>query len=402
MANEVADRLPATSSTRLRRTALQVGKPVAFVGIGTLVLAAVLLGLGYPVAHALGAAIQQVLGDSNRIAATLAFATPLAVASAGTAIAFRAGMYNLGGEGQIIAGAMAAAVAGLVLPAPLASPGIHVLLVLAAGVAAGAAIAAGLGLLRARLGVDELLSTLLSNYILLLLTAYIATEPLRDPERWTGTTSNIASTARLPTLLPGTDLTAALLVAAFVIVGLWWVVERSRLGYDLRMAGQAPRFAQAVGIQASGRQVLAMAISGGVCGLAGAILVAATQHRFWTGIGLGIGWNAVLMTLLARFRPLPASLWGVLFASLIVGSRGMEQAVGVPAEITRVLVSIAILVISARIGLALVGERISAHLQHRHAPQDITTVDPTDLAPSSETNTSPATSERSGRTEPWS
>lgn len=321
-----------------------------YIVIAGLVMASVLIQMqGYQPLPTIWAGVQYAVGDPISVARTLVWGVPLYVAGLGVALAFRAGMFNLGAEGQIYAGAMAAAITGAYLGPMFA--GAHLLLVIIAAAVAGGLIAAGLGWLRAAWGVDEVLSTLLSNYIVVLFCAYLATGPLKDPTRQSGTTKEVHDSAMFPELLPRTGLTGAVFVVVALAVLVWWLSERSVAGYRWRMTGESPNFAQAVGISVFGSRVLSMVISGALCGIAGALLVSSSQGRFWTEIGSGIGWDAVLVALIGRARIIATMGWVTIYCLMRGMARGIEQVSTVPAELSLILIGGIIIAASARLGL---------------------------------------------------
>lgn len=331
---------------------------MAVVGLG--LTAVIIYSRGYAPIPTIGAGLEYALGDSTRIARTIAWGIPLYVAALGVAIAFRSGMFNIGAEGQIYAGAMAAAIVGAHTGA-MFSPAHLAITTLVAG-AIGAVIAGGLGWLRAAWGVDEVLSTLLSNYLVMLGCTYLAMGPLRDTSRQSGTTHEIAETARFPELISGTGLTAALFVVVAIALAAWWISEQSTLGYRWRMTGESAPFASSVGINIKSARIGAMAVSGAMCGIAGSFLVTASQGRFWTEIGTGIGWDAVLMALVARARPVLAVVWVTIYCVMRSSARGIEQVSEVPAELSLILVSAIIIAAAARAQvfarLAVLGRRL--------------------------------------------
>jgi len=329
-----------------------------FAAVVAVLLALLLIRLqGFAPLPTVLAGLRYALGDPSRIAATFAWGLPLLVAALGVAQGFRGGMFNIGAEGQVYSGALAAAVVGAYL-GPLLS-GLHLLLCLLAASVAGGAIAGGLGWLRAHWGVDEVLSSLLSNYLLILLCTYLANGPLRDPTRQSGSTRNVADTAMFPVILPHTELTAALFLVLALAGFCWWLAERSVAGYRWRMTGASPGFAAAVGIDVAGARISAMAVSGALCGVGGALLVMTSQGRFWTGIGTGIGWDAVLLALVGRARPVGVLAWAAGYCVLRASARGVEQATGIPAELSSVLIAVIIIAAAARNGLlAVLADRL--------------------------------------------
>lgn len=333
----------------------------AFIAAIALVAATLLIQLqGYAAIPTLGAGLDYALGSPTAIARTVAWGLPLCVTALGVSIANRSGMFNIGAEGQVYAGAMAAAIAGAFI-GPMFT-GLHLLLCTFAGAIAGGLIAAGLGWLRARWNVDEVLSTLLSNYIIVLFCAYLATGPLRDPTRQSGTTPRVFETAMFAEIIPKTGLTSAVFLVIIIAIGCWWLSDRSVSGYRWRMTGQSPGFAEAAGINVARSRIMSMFVSGALAGVGGSLLVTASQGRFWTEIGSGIGWDAVLIALIAKARPIPTVIWVGVYCVMRATSRGIEQVSTVPSELSLVLISIIIIAAAARSGLFA---RISRLLQRR-------------------------------------
>lgn len=320
---------------------------ILLVGVGVTLLLIQLQG--YSPFPTLVAGLQYAVGGDTSIARTIAWGLPLFVVALGVSIAFRSGMFNIGAEGQVYAGAMAAALTGAYL-GPLFT-GLHIALCTIAAGIAGGAIAGGLGWLRATWNVDEVLSTLLSNYIIILFCAYLATGPLRDPARQSGTTQQVHDTAMFSEVFPKTGLTWAVLPVIGIALGIWWLSEKSTIGYRWRMTGESPGFAAAVGIDVQRSRIRAMVLSGALAGVGGSLLVTTSQGRFWTEIGSGIGWDAVLIALIARSRPISTVIWVAIYCVMRATARGIEQVSSVPSELSLVLISTIIIVASARAGL---------------------------------------------------
>lgn len=347
-------------SSRVRSSMLAAAFTLGF----GLVLTMLMIQLqGYQPIPTFFEGLKYALSDPVRIGRTLAWGLPLAVAAVGVAIAFRAGMFNIGAEGQIYAGALAAAVVGVYL-GPFAT-GIHLALVVLAAAVTGGLIAAGLGWLRAAWGVDEVLSTLLSNYIIILFCAYLVTNPLRDPTRQSGTTPPVSDTAMFAEIMPKTGLTSAVFVVILLCLLAWWLSEKSTLGYRWRMTGESPAFAASVGINVKSARIQSMFASGALAGIAGALLVAASQGRYWTEIGSGIGWDAVLIALIGRARILPTLAWVLTYTILRSAARGVEQVSTVPAELSLILIASVIVVAAARPGVFTQLDQ----LRHRYFPK---------------------------------
>ncbi|MDR2998412.1 MAG: ABC transporter permease, partial [Microbacterium sp.] len=236
---------------------------------------------------------------------TLKFATPLIAAGLGVGLAFRAGLFNIGGQGQML---MAAAAAGYVatawdLPFPL-----HMLVALVAGVVAGALWAGIAGLLKARTGAHEVIVTIMLNHIAVYLLAWmLATQGvLQAPGSKNPKTAPMADTAVLPQLLgPMYKLHLGFLLALVAVAVTWWLLERSSLGFRFRAVGENPAAARTAGISVGRMYFLVMLIAGGLVGLAGVSQVLGTEPKgFGGGIDAGIGFDAITVALLGRSRPL--------------------------------------------------------------------------------------------------
>ena len=339
-------RRPATK--RLFSTTGQAKRfaEAALAPITGILLALVLIQLsGFQAWPTLIDGLRYATGSTESLAQTLAWGLPLYLATVGITVAFRAGMFTLGAEGQIYIGALVAAVVGA--QTGLFTAGIHKAVVLAAAAAAGAAISAGLAWLKSKWGVDEVLSSLLSNYIIVLFCLFVASGPFNDPAADApGATPAILGSAQFGTLVDRTQMTTALFVVIALCLVTWWTVEKSAVGYRWRMVGQAPGFARSVGMNVGRARLYSMVISGALCGVAGAVLVTSSQGRFTAEIAIGMGWIAIMLALIARNRPALAVLWVTVYAVMRSASRRVEQVAEVPAELALVLVC-AILITAA-------------------------------------------------------
>jgi len=316
---------------------------------GLLLTLALIQAQGFKPIPTVWEGIQYSLGDPTSIARTLAWGLPLCVAAIGVALAFRSGMFNIGAEGQIYAGAMAAAIVGAYI-GPMFT-GLHLALCIIAAALIGGLIAGVLGWMRAVWGVDEVLSTLLSNYIIVLFCAYLATSPLRDPDRQSGTTKAVFDSAMFAEIMPKTGLRSAIFLVVVLCLAVWWLSEKSTLGYRWRMTGESASFAASVGINVKRAQIQSMVFSGALAGIAGALLVTASQGRYWTAIGSGVGWDAVLIALIGRARILPTIGWVLVYTIMRSGARGVEQVSEVPAELSLILIACIIIIAAARAGV---------------------------------------------------
>jgi general nucleoside transport system permease protein len=282
---------------------------------------------------------------SALFSATLVRAVPLALLGVGLSIAFRAGMFNIGGEGQLILGGIGAALVGLHLGSagPVALP-----VALGAAMLGGAAWAAIAGILRAWFGVLEVISTIMLNFVAMNLVSYLVRGPLQEPSRIYPQTELIAEAARLPRLLADTRLHAGVLLVLLASVGGWWFLTRTAAGFRVRTAGASPDAARAAGrVNVARTSILAMTASGALAGLAGGVEVTGVTYALYEHLSPGYGFAAIAVAILARLNPLAVVPSAILFAALESGALGMQRDAGIPSTVAAVLEAVAILVIVA-------------------------------------------------------
>lgn len=322
--------------------------PVFAVAVALAIGALLLLALQKSPLVAYSAMLGGAFGSVSGITQTLAKATPLLLIALGVMIAFRAGMINIGGEGQLIVGALAATAFSLSLPS---WPGIVLLpLTALAGALAGSAWGFVPGILKARLGVNEILTTVMMNAIAVQLMNFLLRGPMLDPKQIAAGT-NIPQSAALPQqvwivrLVPRTLFHAgfilALVLAVVVLVLLW----RSVLGYRIRAVGLSPSAAHYAGIPVARVGVLAMMLSGALCGLAGAVEVMGVHHRVVEGITGGYGFSGIVVALFGKLYPLGAIPSAILFGGLLVGADQMQRTVQVPSALITVLNGLIVLLV---------------------------------------------------------
>lgn len=322
-------------------------------------------GLFSAVADSIGGAysalFQGAVYNSNRegwqnqikpLTETLTFATPLIAAGLGVAVAFRVGMFNIGGRGQILA---AAAVGGW-LSWTLTLPTFVHMLVCVVGAVAGGAVWGGVaGLLKARTGAHEVIVTIMLNYVALYLISYLLRTPgaLQAPGSSNPKSPAARDTAVLPTLsdLLGTGafrLHLGFVFALLATVAVGYLLNRSSLGFRFRAVGENPHAARVAGINVDLVYVAAMVISGGLVGLAGSSQVLGTTTTgFSSGIDAGIGFDAITVALLGKSRPWGVFVSGILFGGLKAGGYTMQASQEVPIDIVLVVQSIVVLLIAA-------------------------------------------------------
>ncbi len=327
----------------------------------------VVIAGGYDLGHAAAALWNGSVGDSySFFTGTLMRATPLIIVGLSVSVAFRAGVLNIGADGQLLAGASGAVAVGL--SAASWSPWIAVPAVLAAGMLAGAAWAAIAAILKHRFGVLEVISTLMLNFVALYTVSYLVHGPLEEPTRVFPQTSSIALSARLPVLLASQRLHLGFLLAIALAVAIWWVLRSTATGFRVRAVGASPSAAASAGRVNVGRVVFgAFLASGAIAGLGGAVQVAGVTYAMYEG-SAGYGYTAIAVALLARLNPIGVIVAGVFFGALEAGGASMQRDAGVPAGFVAVIEALAILgVLAVDRARALALERSERALEGRSA-----------------------------------
>ena len=270
---------------------------------------------------------------------------PLLLTGLAVAIAFRAGIWNIGAEGQLLVGAVMVAWLGSHLggwPAWLATP-----LVLAAAALGGAAWAGIAGVLRTARGVDEVISTIMLNFVALGLIGWLVHGPLMEAAGAYPQTDPVAATARLPRLFAGYRLHAGLLLALLAAAAGWLLLFRTVLGFEMRAAGLNLVATRLAGLRTTGALLRALAISGALAGLAGGVEVSAITFRLYDNFSPGYGFTAIAVALLGRLHPLGVVLAAVLFGALDVGSTAMQRVAGVSSVLVYAVQAIVIFTLLA-------------------------------------------------------
>jgi simple sugar transport system permease protein len=323
-------------------SAAMVLAPLGAVAFTLLISALLVLWAGAPVGQTYGLLLQGGFGSVFAISETLTRAIPLMLTGLAAAVAFKARLFNIGAEGQLYVGALAAvAVGGLHggtgfdLPPAL----LFVLMMLAAALA-GALLLLGPALMKAKLGVDEVVTTLLLNFIVLLLVSLMLDGPMKDPTAmgWPQSVALLGD-LELSKLIAQTRVHTGLLWAITLAVGLWALMRYTVLGFDIRAVGANARAAAFAGVPVTRTVVLVALLSGGLAGLAGAIEVAGRTSYLTLDMSPGYGYSGIVIAMLAGLHPLGVVLGSVFVAGILVGADSMSRIVGVPTYIADVIVA---------------------------------------------------------------
>ena len=290
------------------------------------------------------------VGSLHAISETLTAAIPLVLAGLGIGLAFRAGLFNIGAEGQMVVGGLAAAIASFSVTG--LSIWLHLPLVLLVGLAIGAVYAAIAGLLKAATGAHEVISTIMLNLISIRLLDYMLRQPFIQKEgRFDPVSKAVLESAELPRILEFLDgnlrLHAGLFIMLAAVAVIYWLLFRSKLGFAFRISGENPGAARYAGIRAGLTIVMAMAIAGALAGLAGATQVSGVLGRATPGFTAGIGFDAIAVALLGRSHPIGILLAGLLFGALEAGGRQMQVDAGVSIDMIGIMQALIIIFVAA-------------------------------------------------------
>ena len=333
---------------RLAPVTVPIYAVLTAVVLGSLVM--LLAGVNPVTAYA--ALFEGAFGSGEFIARSLARSTPYIVAALAVAFGFKAGLFNIGAEGQLLVGALTAAwvgtwgaVAGL--PVVLA-----VLAVLLAGIAGGLVWGGIPGVLKARTGAHEVIVTIMLNAIALRLVDWVVTS--RSPQMLLDTTASvphsipIAEAARMPRLVPGTALHVGFLIALVLCAVVWFVLQRTTFGFEIRTVGVSATAARYAGMSVNRTVILVMSVCGALAGIAGAGEVSGGESGYLTPGGfLGIGFDSIAIALLARANPFAVIPAAILWGSLLAGAPTMQVRADVSLDIVRVVQALIILFVAA-------------------------------------------------------
>ena len=334
--------------------------PLGAMVVALLIGAVMLLFLRAHPLQAYAALIGGALGDVSGLTQSAVKATPLLLVGLGIVIAFRASVINIGGEGQIIAGALLGtwfALAFRTWPGWLLIPA-----TLLAGFFAGMLWGFIPGILKARLNVNEILSTVMMNAIALQLMNYLLRGPMIDPAgikagTYLAQSERLPEQVWLPRLVPQTLLHGGAILAIVLAVVVYVFLWRTTIGYRIRAVGLSPDAARYAGIRVPLYQALSLTLAGGFAGLAGVVEVIGVQHRLLQGITSGYGFSGIVAALFGGLHPIGAIPASYLFGALLVGADKMQRAVQVPSALVDTLLGLIVLFV---VGSQLLSRRQAA------------------------------------------
>ena len=326
--------------------------PIYAVLTAIVVGSIVILAAGSNPIEAYAALFRGAFGSPAALAKTLARATPFIIAALAVAFGFKAGLFNIGAEGQLLVGALGAAWVGTWDSVAAMPPVLAVLAVLVAGVLGGLFWGGIPGVLKARTGAHEVIVTIMLNAIAVRLAEWLINSRspriLLDVKASVPHTEAIAGAARLPKIVAGTPLHWGLLVAVLLCVLVWFVLQRTTFGFEIRTVGANPNAAMYAGMSVTRTIVLVLAICGALAGVAGAGEVAGGTTGYLTaGAFRNIGFDSIAIALLARANPFACIPAAILWGALLVGAGTMQLQAGVSQDLVFVVQALVILFVAA-------------------------------------------------------
>lgn len=348
------------------------------VGLALAAGAIIMWAAGYNPVEAYGALLQGATGcdtigefftelfTKRQFGNTMEYTMVLVLTGLACALGARAGIFNVGGEGQLYLGAIVSAYIGVLLSgcsAWLAIPAAAL-----GAMAVGGAYAWIPGVLKVKLKVNEVITTIMLNSIAIYFCAYLSTGPWKTSQgnRVSGTDTLDAS-FQFTRLIKGSSLSTAIFAAAVIALLVWYVMSKTATGYSLKMTGQNRRFAFFSGLKVDTLTIGAMTISGAMCGLVGMFEVYGLKGNYQDGISNEFYFDGLLVAMIMRYNPVGIIFMSILFAVLRIGASGMELNAGVPGELYRIIQSVIIFFMAAQSGISAAVKAKRAEKKARQA-----------------------------------
>lgn len=317
------------------------------IAVVTLLLSALLiLACGANPMEAFGLFFKGVFGNKASFAEIFVKACPLMLTGLGCAVAFRTGFFNIGAEGQFYVGAIAATMVALGLPQ--VPGGVRLVLCFVAAFVGGGIWAFLAAFLKTKWNISEIIVTIMLNYIVIYFLGYAVRGFLMDPSGNVPQSAKIEASVQLPNLIASTRFHVGILIALVLVAVVWFVLEKTTLGFEFKAVGLNRRGAGCNGIPVVRSMVLSAVLSGGLSAVAGAIEVLAIQKKLLEGISGNCGYTAVLIALVAFNRPVGVVIASVVYAAMQVGAGSMQRQLGVPSAIVNIIIGVVVVLILGR------------------------------------------------------
>ena len=315
------------------------------------VIGAVILAIaGFSPGKAYLAMLNGAFSSARHIGDLLEYAMVLCLCGLACVLGARVGIFNVGGEGQLLLGAIAACQVGVWLDG--LTPWLVLPLAALAAMAAGGLYALIPGVLKVKVKVNEVITTIMLNTVAASFCQYLAKGPWKNANK-----NMVAATEQLNArywfggLIGGSNLSTAILAAAVLALVIWYVMQKTSRGYEMKLTGQNERFARFIGIRTNRLVLVCMLLSGALCGLVGMFRVYGAEHLFRDSISRDYYFEGLMVAMIARYQPLAVVFLSLFFAALKIGAQGMELAAGVPNQIYLIIQTVVIVLMAAESGL---------------------------------------------------
>ena len=315
------------------------------------VIGAVILAIaGFSPGKAYLAMLNGAFSSARHIGDLLEYAMVLCLCGLACVLGARVGIFNVGGEGQLLLGAIVACQVGVGLDG--LTPGLVLPLAALAAMAAGGLYALIPGVPKVKVKVNEVITTIMLNTVAASFCQYLAKGPWKNANK-----NMVAATEQLNArywfggLIGGSNLSTAILAAAVLALVIWYVMQKTSRGYEMKLTGQNERFARFIGIRTSRLVLVCMLLSGALCGLVGMFRVYGAEHLFRDSISRDYYFEGLMVAMIARYQPLAVVFLSLFFAALKIGAQGMELAAGVPNQIYLIIQTVVIFLMAAESGL---------------------------------------------------
>ena len=296
------------------------------------------------------ALVKGALGSPRNLGNTLARSATLSLTGIAVAVAAQAGIFNVGGEGQLYLGGMAAAIVGFSLKDT--SPIIAVPLAFVSAMAAGGVYAFIPAVLKVKRNISEVITTIMLNSAAIYFCTYLATDPLKTTEKGIASgTPAIHPSFVFQKLIPLSNLTQGIYYAAILAFACWYLMKKTTLGFEMKLTGQNSRFANHMGIPAGKHAIGAMMLSGSICGIVGLLEVYGIHRRYVVTLSTSFYFDGMLVAMIMRYQPVGIILMSLFFGALKIGSSAMELNVGISSELILIIQSIIIFFMAAQEGI---------------------------------------------------
>ncbi len=326
-----------------------VAVPVIGVLVGIFIGSLVVVSPDRPLFTIIGNLFWGAFGTTSNFAGSLVFAIPLGFTGLAIVMAFRTGILNIGAEGQLQLAAVAATL--VAINTGFSSPFVHIFTAIIAGAAVGALWAFLPAVLKAYKGFNEIVVTMLMNYIAILFVSYLVQGPVKDQSQYFPQTKKIAETATLNQVVEGIHLHSGVYIFFFLVVVVYFVLFKTSFGFRMRAVGLNQDASRYAGIKVERRLVYAMLISGGLAGVAGSVEILGVHHRLLEGFSPGYGYDAIAVALLANLNPIGVIFSALFFGALRNAANNLQIEMGIPVAFIYVIQALAIMIVIGSQGM---------------------------------------------------